>query len=77
MQNLKYGTHEPTHKAEKYIQIQKTDLWLPKEKGEGVGQAGSLGLVDANYYIQNVWAIRSSCVAQATITSLGIEYEGD
>ena len=29
----------------------RRDLWLPRGKGEGVGWAGSLGLVDANYYI--------------------------
>ena len=31
--------------------IERRDLWLPGGKGEGVGWAGSLGLVDANYYI--------------------------
>ena len=30
---------------------ERIDLWLPRGRGEGVGWAGSLGLVDANYYI--------------------------
>ena len=30
---------------------QRTDLCLPRGKGEGVGYTGSLGLVEANYFI--------------------------
>ena len=39
-------------------------------KGEGVGWTGSLGLVDANYYIQNGSAMRSYCTAQGIIAHL-------
>ena len=35
--------------------------------GEGVGWTGSWGLVDANYYIQNGWAMRPYYIAQGTI----------
>ena len=42
MWNLKYGTNEL---------IYKTDLQLPKGRGVGEGQSGSLGLADANYFI--------------------------
>ena len=49
MWNLKYGTNEPIYRAE-------TDSFRHREqivvaKGEAEGCTGSLGLVDANYYI--------------------------
>ena len=53
MWNLKYGTNELMYKRETDSQTQKTDLWLPRERGEGMGGTGSLELVDENYYIQN------------------------
>ena len=54
MWNLEYGTNEPIHKTETDSQTWKTDLWLlTGSSGEGVGWTGSLGLVDANWYIQN------------------------
>ena len=34
-------------------QTWKTDLWLPREEQKGVGWTGSLGSVEANYYIYN------------------------
>ena len=38
-------------------------------KGEGVGGGviGSLGLADANYYIENGETTRSYCIVQGTI----------
>ena len=39
-------------------------------KREEEGSSGSLGLVDANYYIQNGQTARSHCRAQGTISSL-------
>ena len=35
MWNLKYSTNEPIYEIETDSQIQKTNLWLPKEKGGG------------------------------------------
>ena len=32
---------------------QRTDLWLPREGRQGEGSFGSLGLADANYYIES------------------------
>ena len=32
-------------------QHREQGLWLPRGRGEGLGWTGSLGLVDANYYI--------------------------
>ena len=51
MWNLKYGTDAPIYMTETDSQTWRTDLWLPRGWGEGVGWTGSLGLVDANYYI--------------------------
>ena len=42
-------------------------LVVARERGEGVGQTGSLGLVDANCYIWNGWAMESYCIAQGTV----------
>ena len=49
MWNLKYDTDELIYKTETDPQTYRTDLWLPREVGEG--GSGSLGLVDANYSI--------------------------
>ena len=51
MQNLKYGTNEPTYRTKTDSQTWRTDLGQPVGMEEGVGWTGSLGLVDANYYI--------------------------
>ena len=49
MWNLICGTNEST--KQRQAQTQRTDLWLPRGKVEGVRWTGSLGLVDANYSI--------------------------
>ena len=49
--NLKYDTNEPIYETETDSRTQRTDFWLPKGSGVGEGWTGSLGLVDANYYI--------------------------
>ena len=51
--NLNDGTDEPIYKTETDSQTYRTDLWLPRGRRMGVGWTGSLGLVDANYYIYN------------------------
>ena len=38
--NLNYGTNEPIYKTETDSQTQRTDLWLPRGKGEGRGVVG-------------------------------------
>ena len=38
--------------------------------GVGEGWIGSLGLADANYYIQNGYTTRSYCIAQGTIFNI-------
>ena len=62
--NLKYDTNESIYKTKTDLQTQRTDLRLPRGKGTGKGRIGSLGLPDANYYIQ-----RASLVAQ-TVNNL-------
>ena len=47
MQNLKYGTSGLFYETE----IHRTDLWLPRGRQSGEEGIGSLGLVDANYYV--------------------------
>ena len=61
MWNLKYGTNEPIYKAETDSEM-KSRLVVAGVRGEGVGWTGSLRLVDANYYIENGWAMRSYCI---------------
>ena len=48
MWNLKYDTNEPIYRTETDSQTWRTDLWLPRGSGEGVGWTESVGLVDAN-----------------------------
>ena len=48
-QNLKYNTNELIYETETDSQTQRKDLWLPRVGG----QIGSLGLADANYYVEN------------------------
>ena len=40
------GTKGPIYKTETDSQTWRTDLWLPR-----AGGTGSVGVVDANYYI--------------------------
>ena len=48
--NLTYGTKETFHRKQKIMDLENR-LVVAKEKGEGVGCTGSLGLVDENYCI--------------------------
>ena len=45
-------------------------LVVAKDEEEGVGWTGTLGLVDANYYLSKGWAMKSYCVAQGMISTL-------
>jgi len=51
MWNLKYDTNESIYKTETDSEKWRTDLWLPRRRRVEVGWTGSLGLVEANYYI--------------------------
>ena len=48
------------------------------QDGDGgtVGWTGNLGLVDGNYYIQNVSEMKSYSIAQGAISSIGVEHDG-
>ena len=45
----KQGTNELIYKTEVEAQMQKVNLWLPKDGGEGY--IGRLGLIYTYYYI--------------------------
>ena len=47
MQNLKYDTNRLFCETETH----RTDLWLPRGRRSGEEGIGSLGSVDANYYV--------------------------
>jgi len=51
MWNLKCGKNEPIYRTETDSQAWRTDLSLPGGREERIGWTGSLGLVDASYYI--------------------------
>ena len=44
-------------------------LVVAKEEGKGMGWFGSLGLIDADYFLWNGLAMRSCCVALGTMSS--------
>ena len=50
MWDLKYDTNEPIYKTETDSDTENR-LVVANGEEEGVGWTGSLGLVDANYYI--------------------------
>ena len=55
--------------TEKKIMDLENRLVVAKGVGEGVGWTGSLGLIDADYCLQNGLAMRSCCVALGTMSS--------
>ena len=52
MWNLKYDTNELIYKTETDSQTYKIDFWLIKGRKVGEKLIGSLGLADANCYIE-------------------------
>ena len=44
-------------------------LVVAKGEGEEMGWMGSLGLVDANYYISNGSVLKSYCTEQGTVSN--------
>ena len=46
--------------TEKKIMYLEDRLVVAEEEEKGVGWTGSLGLIDADYCLQNGWAMRSS-----------------
>ena len=54
MWNLRCDTNKLIYDTEIDPQIDRIDLWMPEGGMEvGEGYTGSLGLADANYYMQN------------------------
>ena len=52
MWKLKYDTNEFIYEIKTDSQMQRTDLWVSNGRRVGEGWIGSLGLANANYYIQ-------------------------
>ena len=52
---------------QRQVTAMESRLVVAGEGGEGVGWTGSLGLVDANGWIWNEWALGSYCVVQGTV----------
>ena len=51
MWNLNYDTNEPIYETETESGTYRIDWWSPRGREMGEGWIGSLGLVDANYYM--------------------------
>ena len=49
---------------------------VAKGRGEGVGWTGSLGLVDANYSIQNKWVSNKWIRDGNYVQTMGFEHDG-
>ena len=54
---------------EKKIMDLENRLVVAQVEGEGVGQMGSLVLMDANYCLWNGLAVRSCCIALGTMSN--------
>ena len=54
----------------------RTNLRLPKGKGDREGWIGGLGLAYAYYCIQNKWLMGTCCIAQETNKYSVITYMG-
>ena len=52
---------------QRQITVKENRLGVARVRGEGVEWIGSLGLVDANCYIWNGWAMGSYCTAHGTV----------
>ena len=72
MWNLKYGTYEPIYKIDS--QTSRTNLWLPRGRGWGVGWSRSLELVDVNLEWISIEVLLYSI--RNYIQSLGIDHNG-
>ena len=52
---------------QRQITAMESRLVIAGRRGEEVAWTGSLGLVDANCYIWNVWEMGAYCTAQGTV----------
>ena len=67
---LKNDTNELIYKTETNSQTLKTNFWLSKGKGGGVGWIGSLGLADAHRWTWTGWSVGTCCVALGTLPNI-------
>lgn len=66
MWNLKNGRNDPIYGTETDLDHEEQTCGWWGERG-GNGMDGSLGLVDANGFIGNGWAMESYCIAQGAV----------
>ena len=69
MWSLKYGTDDLSTKQKQITDMEIRPLFAREEQGEK-GMEGSLGLIDANYYIWDRWIMGSYCIAQGPVPKL-------
>ena len=62
-----YMVHLILSTKEKQIKAKRSRLLVAGGRAEGLRWRGRLGLVDANCYIWNGWAMGSYCIAQQTM----------
>ena len=67
MWNLKYDTNELIYKTETESQTQKTNLWLPKEKGVGGGINQEFGI--SRYKLLYIKQINNNVLLYSTRNS--------
>ena len=67
LESKKNGTNEPIYKTEIESQIQKTNLWLPRERGGGMNWETGVDIYTPVYinYITN----KNYCITQGTLLS--------
>ena len=69
MWNLKCNRNELT--KQKQTHRHREETWGCQGVGSsGKGWIGSLGLADANYYVENGQTTRSYCIGQGTISNI-------
>ena len=70
MWNLKYDKNELIGKQKQTQSHREQTCGCQEGDGLGEGWIGSLGLADANYYIENGLKRRSYCIAHLTIYNI-------
>ena len=68
--NLKYNTNKLIYNQKQTHKYREKTCGRQREGVVEEGRIGSVGLADANYYIENGWTRRSYCTAQETMFNI-------